>query len=128
MHHAHRTLGVALLSLTTAACSGGDPPVVENLQITTAPVIRGQAANGSFTVSDPDGLGDMEITARIVSPVVSPVPFAEPAFSDELTEMDVAFALLLAGNAPTGPYQLGVTATDIDGMESEEAVVGFDVQ
>jgi hypothetical protein len=119
---------VALLALATTACAGGEPPEVRNLQITTAPVVRGQQANGSFILSDPDGLGDMDLSARLISPVSLDIPFAQPPLSDRDTTMEVAFALILSSVAPTGAYRLAVQATDVDGMESEEAVVDFDVQ
>ncbi len=123
-----RSLSLWILVLAALGCAEGEAPELSQLEISTSPVVRGEAANGSVVVRDVDGLRGLELFARLESPVATPVPFAEPTFSDEDIEMPVAFALMLATTAPPGRYRLVVEAMDIDDTVSDEAIVEFDVE
>jgi len=122
-----QVIGSVFVMCAAMGCAAGEPPTIQDLAL-ASPVVRGQAANGSLSVADPDGLAGLELEARIEGPTASPVPFAEPSFTDEQTEAPLAFVLLLSDAAPTGTYTLFVEAVDVDEMRSEEASVQFQVE
>ncbi|MCA9625155.1 MAG: hypothetical protein KC731_39295 [Myxococcales bacterium] len=118
----------ALIALATTACAEGEPPAIRDLELSSTNLVRGEQAGGKLVVSDPDGLSDLHLEARVEGPATASIPFAQPAFGPEMVEATVTFAFLLTDAAPSGDYTLFVKAVDADDLESDEPSVAFTLE
>ncbi|MCB9557383.1 MAG: hypothetical protein H6707_14850 [Deltaproteobacteria bacterium] len=111
------------------ACGGeGVAPSVSALQITTSPVVRGQQANGTVNVVDPDGLGGLKLALAFSGPASLTTETPVQGASDALTQAAAPFFFLLTQASAAGHYTLAVTAIDGAGNRSLPVSTEIDVQ
>jgi hypothetical protein len=94
------------------------PPTLENLRMTTNPVVIGERSYARVEVFDPGGLVGLSVRLDFDGPAEgSSEGTIEEA--DDLLAYDVPIEVMLLPPWPDGEYTLTATATDRDGYESE---------
>jgi len=117
---------VALL----AACGGGHPPTISDLELSSTTVAPGGQVTGQLRIADPDGLGGLKVNLRVTGAGAVPVDQTVSVgnATDALTEALVPFFVQVTLSSPRGDYQAVVTAIDGDGNRSNDVSVAFKIQ
>ena len=97
--------------------NGSTAPFLENLRVTTSPVIVGEQAYGSVLVTDPDGLDGLTLRLDFDGPSSGSTEGPIQEAGDE-TQADVPIDFVLMPGWPEGEYTLTSSVTDDMDLES----------
>jgi hypothetical protein len=115
---------LALLTAMEAACGDdGSPsaaPVLSNLKAPDT-FTRGALNYGTVLVTDPDGLGGLQMHLRMIGTATMPMTTTPVSgVDDTMTALDVSFSLTPTPTTPIGPYTFYISVSDAQGNTSNE--------
>ncbi len=119
---------LACTALLITGC-GSEAPEISDAFASPNPAAAGSVVNFNMVITDPDGLEDLAIEARLLSP--QPAEIETPALPDAPDGADavqLTLLLQLLPTAPAGDYVFEFVALDADGNASDPAEVDLVVE